>query len=230
VIFVNSIYPLIVELFGKKNMVFNRADAGRKLADVIPFRWDKQDVIVVGIPRGGVVVANEMARKFELPLELILVKKIAHPLNEEVAIGAVSANSILLENKQDYDHHWLTLEIERKRFRIGEMKELFQVQPIPKVQHKIVILVDDGVATGFTLLHAIDLLRQQLPREIIVAVPVCPKELVSIIETKVDAFYCLEIPSVFHSIGQFYQRFDQVEDEEVNSILDENKKARHNRA
>lgn len=211
-------------------MFLNRADAGRKLADVIPFHWYKQDVIVVGIPRGGVVVANEIARKFELPLELILVKKIAHPLNEEVAIGAVSMDSILLENKQDYDHRWLTLEIERKRFRIGEMKKLFQVQPVPKVHNKTVILVDDGVATGFTLLHAIELLRQQLPREITVAVPVCPKELVSSIESKADAFYRLEIPSFFHSIGQFYERFDQVEDEEVNSILDENKKARHNRA
>jgi predicted phosphoribosyltransferase len=110
------------------------------------------------------------------------------------------------------------------------MRDLFKVHPTPQVRDKVIILVDDGVATGFTLLHAIDLLRQQLPTEIIVAVPVCPKELVSTIESKVDAFYCLEIQSVFHSIGQFYQRFDQVEDEEVNSVLDENKKARHNRA
>jgi predicted phosphoribosyltransferase len=229
VIFVNSIYPLIVELFEKK-MVFNRADAGRKLADVIAFRWDKKDVIVVGIQRGGVVVASEIAKKFELPLELILVKKIAHPLSDEVAIGAVSLDSMLLENSRDYDPCWLSIEIERKRVRIGEMRDLFKVHPTPQVRDKVIILVDDGVATGFTLLHAIDLLRQQLPTEIIVAVPVCPKELVSTIESKVDAFYCLEIQSVFHSIGQFYQRFDQVEDEEVNSVLDENKKARHNRA
>lgn len=211
-------------------MFLNRAEAGRKLADVIPFHWSKRDVIVVGIPRGGVVVASEIANKFELPLELILVKKIAHPLNDEVAIGAVSLDSMLLENSQDYDPRWLSLEIERKRVRIEEMKDLFQVSSIPLVRDKVVILVDDGVATGFTLLHSIERLRQQLPTEIIIAVPVCPKELVSTIASKADAFYCLESPSIFHSIGQFYQYFDQVEDEEVNSILSKNKKARNNRA
>jgi len=211
-------------------MFLNRAEAGRKLADVIPFHWVKRDVIVVGIPRGGVVVASEIANKFELPLELILVKKIAHPLNDEVAIGAVSLDSMLLENSQDYDPGWLSSEIERKRVRIEEMKDLFQMHPIPQFRDKVVILVDDGVATGFTLFHAIELLRQQLPREIIVAVPVCPKEFVSTIESKADVFYCLEAPSIFHSIGQFYQYFDQVEDEEVNSILAKNKKARNNRA
>ncbi len=211
-------------------MFLNRSEAGRRLADVIPFHRVKRDVTVVGIPRGGVVVASEIANKFDLPLELILVKKIAHPLNDEVAIGAVSLDSMLLENKQDYEPDWLSMEIERKRIRIEEMKDLFQVDPIPTVHNKVVILVDDGVATGFTLLHANELLRQQLPKEIIVAVPVCPNELVSTIESNVDAFYCLEIPTVFHAIGQFYERFDQVKDDEVNSILNENKKARHNRA
>jgi predicted phosphoribosyltransferase len=211
-------------------MFLNRAEAGRKLADVIPFRWDKRDVIVVGIPRGGVAVATEIAKKFELSLELILVKKVAHPSNDEVAIGAVSLDSILLDDSQDYDPKWLTLEIERKRMRISEMKDLFQVHPIPQVHNKVVILVDDGIATGFSLLHSIELLRQQLPKELIVAVPVCPEDLISSVEENVDAFYCLETPSVFHSIGQFYQHFDQIEDKEVNAILDENKKARQNRA
>lgn len=211
-------------------MFQNRKDAGLRLAKNIAKDWKSDDAIVVGIPRGGVVVANEIAERLALPLELILVKKISHPQNDEVAIGTVSIDKIHLENREFYDEFWLENELRKKRSRVIEMMKVFGVEAIPAVENKVVILVDDGVATGYTLLLAIELLKRQSPRRIEIAIPVCPIEFYSILKKLVDHVYCLEVSSHFQSIGQFYEYFDQVEDIEVVTLLQKNKKARQNRA
>ena len=211
-------------------MFQNRKDAGLRLANNIAKVWKSDDAVVVGIPRGGVVVANEIAERLSLPLELILVKKISHPQNDEVAIGAVSINKIHLDNREFYDDIWLQNELKKKRSRIHEMMNVFGVAAVPAVENKVVILVDDGVATGYTLLLAFELLRRERPKRIVVAIPVCPIEFFSILEKLSDDVYCLEVSSHFQSIGQFYEFFEQVEDHKVITLLQENKKARQNRA
>lgn len=201
-------------------MFVNRKHAGNLLAKALSQYQNASETIVIGIPRGGVVPAYEIASQLNLPLDVMLVKKLGHPRNEEFAIGAVSKDEVILTSKEDFSEDYLQDEIERKRTKIAEQYESFKLKSSPEdFANKTIILVDDGVATGLTIFMTIGLLRKANVKRIIVAVPVCPADTLEQLKELADHVICLEIPYNFQAVGQHYEEFEQVEDEEVIQIL-----------
>lgn len=197
----------------------DRNDAGRQLAQRLKdFR--ETDSIVLAIPRGGVPVGYQIASQLGLPLEVILSKKIAYPDNQEYAIGAVSTDSIVLNSDTYADDEFIRKESERLRKVLKEKYELFEsrLEEID-LSNKNIILVDDGIATGSTVLACIETLRKKDPASIIVATPVVPADRVHVFQEAADQFVYLHAPSFFTSVGAFYEHFDQVEDSEVKRLL-----------
>ena len=207
------------------NMVFHdRVDAGKKLADKLS-QYLSKDVVVLAIPRGGVVVGFEVAGDLGAPLSVIIPRKIGAPGNPELAIGAVTEegdtyiDSIIVKSlgvTQSYIDEVKQLEVEEIKRR---MKTYLGDRQRPELKGKTVILVDDGIATGATMKAAIRTLRRHGPAEVIVAVPVAPPETVERLKELADSVVCLETPSFFYAIGQFYREFDQVGDAEVIRLL-----------
>jgi putative phosphoribosyl transferase len=206
----------------------NRQEAGRKLAEKIKREIEKLEVkklLVLAIPRGGVVVGKELADKLKTPLDIIITKKIGAPGNSELAIGAVGPGGeevvdegLAAQVGADEEY------IKSQKVKIGEEiekreKELREGKPQLDFKEKMVILTDDGVATGATMLAAIEVLRQHQPKKIIVAVPVIARDTVSKLEKQADAVIYLEAPLMFFAVGQFYQDFPQISDEEVKELL-----------
>lgn len=207
------------------NMVFHdRVDAGKKLADKLS-QYRSKDVVVLAIPRGGVVVGFEVAGDLGAPLSVIIPRKIGAPGNPELAIGAVTEegdtyiDSIIVKSlgvTQSYIDEVKQLEVEEIKRR---MKTYLGDRQRPELKGKTVILVDDGIATGATMKAAIRTLRRHNPAEVVVAVPVAPPETVERLKELADSVVCLETPSFFYAIGQFYREFDQVGDAEVIRLL-----------
>ena len=210
-------------------MFKNRGEAGKKLGEKILETLEADQIegekIVLGIPRGGVVTGKEIARKLEAPLDIIITKKIGAPSNPELAIGAVGpGGEEVIDEKlakrvgadDDYINNQKSIiknEIERRE------KELRGEKPQPDFKNKVVILTDDGVATGATMLAAIEVLRQYHPKKIIVAVPVIARDTLGKIEKQADAVIYLKAPLMFFAVGQFYQDFPQTSDQEVEELL-----------
>lgn len=207
------------------NMVFHdRVDAGKKLADKLS-QYRSKDVVVLAIPRGGVVVGFEVAGDIGAPLSVIVPRKIGAPGNPELAIGAVTEegdtyiDSTIVKSlgvTQSYIDEVKQQEVEEIKRR---MKTYLGDKQRPEIQGKTVILVDDGIATGATMKAAIRTVRRHGPSKVVVAVPVAPPETVESLKELVDSVVCLETPSFFYAIGQFYQEFDQVGDAEVIRLL-----------
>lgn len=197
----------------------DRIDAGRKLAQSL-MDLRNTDTIVLAIPRGGVLVGHEIASALGLQLEIILSKKIASPDNEEYAIGAVSADSIVLNNDILADNEYIQKESMRLRKVLKEKYALFESRLDDiDLSVKNIILVDDGIATGSTVLACIKTLRRKNPAAIIVATPVVPTDRVEIFDEVSDRFVYLHASSFFSSVGSFYEVFDQVLDKDVKQIL-----------
>lgn len=209
-------------------MFKDRFDAGRQLAKALQ-HYKNRDGVILAVPRGGVEIGYAVARELELPLEIVLSKKIGHPHHSEFAIGAVSLEGRVVTERSDVSEEYIEKEtgrlrrLLRDRFRkyYGDRKPL-------SMEDKIVIVVDDGIATGNTLLSTIELIRHHNPRQVVVAIPVAPPDsLRHIREAKgVDEVICLLTPRDFYAVGQFYETFDQVEDEEVIRLLHDAWKAR----
>lgn len=188
--------------------------------------YTNTDTIVFAIPRGGVVVAYEVASKLNVPLDLIVPRKIGAPSQPELAIGAVAQDGTTVLNNRlvqqlgiskDYiekESRKQIREIERrlKKYR-GDLKQY------PNVKNMNVILIDDGIATGATVKAAILSLRKQEPKSIIIAIPVAPPDTIDSLKEEADKVICLETPETFYAIGQFYQDFDQTTDDEVVNLL-----------
>ncbi len=205
----------------------NRTEAGRLLAQALKQYCD-QDVVVYAIPRGGVVVGIEIAHFLRAPLDLVITRKIGHPFQEEYAIAAVAEDGHMLGSKvqlQALDSVWLNQEIDRQRQEARRRREKYLGnRPKIDVQGKTAILVDDGIATGITLLLAIQELKHSKCKRIVVAVPVAPKSTAVQIKEEVDEFIALDIPEVYlGAVGAYYGNFAQVEDEEVIAILNQQK-------
>ncbi|RJP47328.1 MAG: phosphoribosyltransferase [Armatimonadetes bacterium] len=205
-------------------MVFkNRQETGEKLAEKLE-KYQGQDVVVYALPRGGVVLGAEIARKLHAPLDLIIVRKIGHPLNPEYALCATSENAHMVCNEEELagvDQEWFKKEVEKERQEAKRRREAYLKgrKPVP-AKGKIAIIIDDGVATGLTMFTAIIEIKHQKPKKVIVAVPVAPKETADQIESKVDEFVSLEIPEIFlGAIGAYYEYFPQVSDEEVINLF-----------
>jgi len=203
----------------------NRNTAGKELAKKIKFLPGDKKIIVLGIPRGGVVVAKEIADLLKVPLDIIVAKKIAAPHHSELAIGAVGTigQAVIDEKmaaKMGADEQYINSQIKEVRNLVaGKEKELRGGKPPLELKDKAVILVDDGVATGATMAAAIGIIRQSNPYQVIVAVPVIAKDTLSKIENSADEVIYLQAPMLFFAVGQFYQDFTQVNDKQVKQLL-----------
>jgi putative phosphoribosyl transferase len=207
-------------------MVFtDRRDAGRQLAAAVKERLaDAKDLIVLGLPRGGVVVAEEVARLLDSPLDVVVVRKIGAPGIEELAIGAVGETGAPVLNERliefaGVSSYYLTHAIDAARQEVGRRVAVYRTGSCPDVRGKTAILVDDGIATGYTVEAAIASLREWRAARIVLAVPVAPARAVARFRAMVDELIVLYAPTEFVAVGQFYADFRQVSDAEVRAAL-----------
>lgn len=198
---------------------YDRRDAGIQLAEKLQ-KFRNTDSVVLGIPRGGVPVAAVVADNLHLPLDLVLVKKIGHPSNPEYAIGAVGLQEKYLAADEGIDPSYIENEISNARIRLNEMQRKFKGdREFIELRGKNVIVVDDGIATGKTVLATIRLLRKSDPNSIIVAVPVISDSALKRLKTEASEVIALMTPEYFTGVGGFYEHFEQVSDDEVSAIM-----------
>jgi predicted phosphoribosyltransferase len=204
-------------------MFINREEAANLLVNKLMDYKGNKDAVIVAIPRGGVPIGYEIAKKLKVPMEIVLSKKIGHPFNKEYAIGAVTLkNSILSDAALEVSQVYIHEETERIRDLLKQRLEWCYGDKKPlELNDKIVILVDDGIATGNTMISCIQLIHLQKPSKIIVALPVAPPSAFKKIKEmdKVDEAICLSTPINFQAVGQFYEEFNQVDDNEVIELL-----------
>lgn len=200
-------------------MFRDRQDAAVKLAERL-LDYKNKDCVILAIPRGGVIIGYHLARRLNLPLDVIISKKLSHPLSPEYAIGAVTTHGEIISDYREASDEYIASEIRRLRQVIRQKQRMYFGQRKPIVlKGKTVIITDDGVATGSTILAAIEAIRTLNPGRIIVAVPVAPQSSVEILNSRADKFICLIVAAVFHSVGGFYLDFTPVTDEEVKRLL-----------
>ncbi len=205
----------------------DRHEAGKLLAQKLLDLKDNPDAIVLGIPRGGVVVAYEVAKALNLPLDVFIARKIGAPGNPELAIGAVASDgTVILDevsiNFLGVSKRYIEKEIERQKEEIRKRLQAYRGgREGYSLQGKIVILVDDGVATGATTIVSLRAIRASNPSQLILAVPVAPPDTVEKLRREADKVICLHTPSPFWAVGAFYLNFEQTTDEEVQALLAE---------
>lgn len=203
----------------------DRRDAGLELASRLEEYRDREGVVVLALPRGGVVTGHEVSSYLHCPLDIIIVRKLGFPGQAELAIGAVSETGAVVLNDSiirsgGVSQEYINSEVSRQKAEIVRRINLYRKgEGIPDLRGKTIILVDDGVATGATMKAAISTLKMEGIAELIVALPVAPPETAGELQQMVDEFICLEIPGYFMAVGSFYQDFIQVRDEEVVEIL-----------
>ena len=209
----------------------NREEAGRRLAEELGEYKDK-DTVVLGIPRGGVVVARELARILHAELNVVLSRKLGAPGNPELAIGAISEDGTVLLDEDlkqrlgasDEFTGYVEDEQEKQYTRIAESIERFRrVKPKTPVQGRTVIVTDDGLATGATMQASLRTVRKENPKRLIAAVPVGSMDALERIAPEADETIALKAPPIFYAVGQFYEYFGQTSDEEVITSLKENR-------
>jgi putative phosphoribosyl transferase len=201
-------------------MFRDRIEAGLLLAEKLK-KYQGDPGVILAVPRGGVPVAYAVARELGFPLEVILTKKIGHPLNKEYAIGAVSLTDEFIIPHPDASQEYIDDEIERVRKKLKEMYHKFMGDKEPaNLEGKTVILIDDGIATGNTLLASINLLKKNKPAKIVIAVPVASLHAVQKLRKEVDDVISVLISELFYGVGAFYEDFEQVTDDEVIYYLD----------
>jgi putative phosphoribosyl transferase len=204
----------------------DRTDAGRRLAKALS-EYKGRSAVVLALPRGGVPVAAEVAAALDAPLDLILVRKIGVPTQPELAMGAVvdGAAPIVVRNEEVIELSGTTAEefdsaCKRELAEIERRRQLYiGDRSRAEIAGQVVIVVDDGIATGATMRAALQAIRNRKPKELVLAVPVAPPDTVTKLRKKVDALTCLETPELFGAIGYFYRDFRQVSDQEVVDIL-----------
>jgi len=203
----------------------NRAEAGRLLAEKLENYADRNDVIVLGLPRGGVPVAYEVAKSLRAPLDVFIVRKLGVPGFEELAAGAIASGGVRVLNEDvlralpnadeiiESVTAKETAELERRE------KSYRDDRPAPELRDRVVILVDDGLATGATMRAAVKALRQRGVAKIVVAVPVGPPDTCREFEDQADETICASAPEFFQAVGQYYEDFSQTSDDEVRDLL-----------
>jgi predicted phosphoribosyltransferase len=204
----------------------DRASAGRQLARELTRYAGRNDVIVLGLPRGGVPVASEVAAALDVPLDTFVVRKLGLPGHEEFGIGAIASGGMRVVDESvlrayGIDHETLERISEREREELERRERLYRDDRPPiDVHGRVVILVDDGLATGSTMRAAVAAIRQSQPREVVVAVPVGAPETCDTLSREVDRLVCLTTPEPFYAVGLWYEDFDQTTDEEVHDLLE----------
>lgn len=205
-------------------MFHDRHDAAVRLSRRLQAYRGRRDALVLAIPRGGLPIGAELARRLGLRLDAILTKKIGHPRDPEFAIGAVSLDDVAIDAalaaREGIASDWIAAEADRIRESLRERSRVYHGsgEHVP-VAGSTVILTDDGAATGRTMLVAVDLLRRQGAARIVAAVPVAPAEAVAALSARADEVVCLEVPSSFMAIGEYYDDFTQVSDAEAAEML-----------
>jgi predicted phosphoribosyltransferase len=203
----------------------NRAEAGQRLAESLSAYRGRDDAIVLGLPRGGVPVAYEVARQLELPLDVFVVRKLGVPGYEELAMGAIASGNVSVLNQEvmrslPNPEAILEMVMAQEKIELQRRESLYrQDRPAPILRGRVVILVDDGLATGATMRAAAAALRRQGVARIVVAVPVGAPETCHELASEVDEMICAIMPASFHGVGQFYEDFSQTTDEEVRELL-----------
>lgn len=210
-------------------MIEDRREAGRRLSEIIE-EIEIKDPIVLSIPRGGVIVGDEIAKKLGCSLDVVISKKITPPDNPEYAIGAITEDGTIYEGQywDLYKGEALQREIEEKRMEVNRRLKFYRGNSKYQLEGKGAIIVDDGIATGATVLAILKWIKDKNPKKIILAVPLMPKVFYEKIKDDVDKVCVLETPENFYSVGQFYKKFDQVSDDEVINILNSYKKTLFN--
>ena len=203
----------------------DRSDAGRRLADALEEYAGRTDVVVLGLPRGGVPVAREVAHRLHAPLDVLLVRKLGVPGHRELAMGAIAAGDVRVLNRDVIDEFGVTpaaidavtsaqrAELARRAQRYRDRRARVDLRG------KTVILVDDGLATGATMRAAIHGVRAHDPARLVVAVPIASADVCEALQPSVDDLICLETPAYFLSVGAWYRDFDQTTDREVQAAL-----------
>lgn len=205
-------------------MFKNRKEAGQLLAGRLADFKGKEDVVVVGIPRGGVPVASELAKYLDLPLDIVVTRKLGAPGQRELAIGAIGPEGVSvfdesLIQKLQVSKDYRKMIVEKEKEEMKERMEKFRGKKAADFKGKTAIVVDDGVATGATVEAAVKYLRKKGVEKVILAVPVAPLESVSELEKLADEFVVVDTPKDFYAVGQFYRDFPQTTDEEVIKLL-----------
>jgi putative phosphoribosyl transferase len=205
-------------------MFRDRTETGQLLARKLASYADRKDTIVLGLPRGGVPVAFEIAKELHLPMNILLVRKVGVPGQPELAMGAIAAGGIKILDRLMIRQLGITEEelgaaITEEEQELQRRAQMYNAQSSMAIANLQIIVVDDGIATGSSMLAAIEVLRTQRPAKIIVAVPVAPPHARREIETVAQEFICLRVSEYFPAVGSFYRDFSQVDDEEVCRIL-----------
>ena len=207
-------------------MFRDRKEAGRLLAEALSFlKAKKEDVLVLAIPRGGVVVAKEVADALGAPLDIVITRKVGAPGNPELAIGAVTQEGEVITDPElvgmlGVSDDYVNEQAARQVDEIGRrMREYRGDRPYPSLAGKTVVVVDDGIATGSTTRAAIQSVKKRKAAVVILAVPVGPPDTVAKLSKIADRVVCLSTPEPFYAIGEFYNEFEQVGDDTVREIL-----------
>ena len=212
-------------------MFKDRIEAGKKLAKKLK-ELNLENPVVIALPRGGIPVGVEVAKELNAPFDILFVKKIPSPINEEVAIGSVSENGLVFVNKKtidflalrgiNVDEEYIQQKAMEKIQEIARKREKYDIEPIP-LEGKDVIIVDDGIATGASMYLAANTIIRDMPKAIIIAAPVAPRdeELMNMLKQVSSKVVILEQPENFMSVGQWYEDFHQLSDKEVKEYLKE---------
>ncbi|MDP3244502.1 MAG: phosphoribosyltransferase family protein [bacterium] len=203
-------------------MFKDRRDAGKKLAEALKKYKNAPDTIVLALPRGGVVTGYEITKALNLPLDIVVPRKIGAPSNPEYAVGAITETGQAILNEEeikDIEKEWLEKEKEKEKKEAQRRLMVYRTGPPLVIKGKTVIIVDDGVATGYTMRAAIASIKIRKPAKIIAAVPHGASDSIKLIKKEADEVVCLFAPVWYGAVGSFYENFPQTTDEEVIKLL-----------
>jgi putative phosphoribosyl transferase len=208
----------------------DRIEAGRVLAGMLGEYANREDVLILALPRGGVPVAFEVARRLNVALDIFVVRKLGLPANEELAMGAVASGGVRVLNDEVVRSFGIADSVieavaEKEHIELKRRESVYRGNsPLPDVTDKTILLVDDGIATGSTMRAAVAALRQKSPARIVVAVPVAPPSTFKDLQVEADEVICAITPQPFYAVGQWYKTFDQTTDRQVRELYERSKR------